>query len=295
MKTNPTASENLKEPVAHGSRNFPLQLYSDAEYYDSGMILYNHWHEEAEILFVTEGMMELVVDSISILARKGTVVLIPPNLLHAAYQYQNKQCRFSSLVFHADFIASKNADTIQTRQLEPFLDNAFAASYVMHSTDRKSQIVQQLLKELTENCQNLQPYCEMLIKGLLYQILFHLLQKEEKHNVKSSSDYIHEERKKTILSFIEENYQNPLSLEELSASVSLSKEQFCRFFKKSFRSTPMQYLNGYRISRSMNLLRETSLSIIDIAIAVGFDSSNYFAISFKKMTGMTPSQFRNMT
>lgn len=295
MKNTPIDSENLKEPVAHGSYDFPLQLYSDAEYYDKGLILYNHWHEEAEILFVTDGIMELVVDNISIFARKGTVVLIPPNLLHVAYQYQNKKCRFSSLVFHTDFIASKNADVIQTQQLEPFFDNTFVSSYVMYSTDRKYESVQQLLRELIPCYQTPHPYRELLIKGLLYQLLFHLLQKEEKHNEKSVSDYIHEERKKKVLGFIEENYQNPLNLEELAASVSLSKEQFCRFFKNSFRSTPMQYLNSYRINRSMNLLRETGLSITDIAIAVGYDSSNYFAISFKKMTGVTPSQFRNMT
>lgn len=169
------------------------------------------------------------------------------------------------------------------------------SSYVIYGTDLKCEAVQHLLGELTAAYHASHPYRELLIKGYLYQILFHLLIKEEKHNIKSTSDYINEERKKKILRYIDENYQNPLNLDSLAKSVSLSREQFCRFFKKSFRSTPVSYLNRYRINRSMSLLRETGLPVIDIALAVGFDSSNYFAVSFRKATGMTPSQFRNMT
>ena len=293
MNIDPAVNDNLKEQAAHGSHEFPLQVYQDMEYCENGLILYNHWHEEAEILFVTEGMMELVVDGISIIAGKDTIVLIPPNQLHGAYQYRDQTCRFTSIVFHPDFISSKNQDAIQAGQLNPFFENSFVSSYVIYGTDLKCEAV--LLGELTAAYHASHPYRELLIKGYLYQILFHLLIKEEKHNIKSTSDYINEERKKKILRYIDENYQNPLNLDSLAKSVSLSREQFCRFFKKSFRSTPVSYLNRYRINRSMSLLRETGLPVIDIALAVGFDSSNYFAVSFRKATGMTPSQFRNMT
>lgn len=102
MKNNPVNSEFFREQVTHGNMDFQLQLYKDMEYHEKGLILYNHWHEEAEILFVTEGAIELVVDGISIFAEKNTVVLIPPNLLHGAYQYQDQKCRFTSIVFHQD-------------------------------------------------------------------------------------------------------------------------------------------------------------------------------------------------
>ena len=92
MNIDPAVNDNLKEQAAHGSHEFPLQVYQDMEYCENGLILYNHWHEEAEILFVTEGMMELVVDGISIIAGKDTIVLIPPNQLHGAYQYGRRRC-----------------------------------------------------------------------------------------------------------------------------------------------------------------------------------------------------------
>ena len=139
------------------------------------------------------------------------------------------------------------------------------SSYVIYGTDLKSETVRGLLRELTASylASNLPG---TLIKGYLYQILSHLLIKEEKHNIKSMSDYINEERKKKILKYIDENYQNPLSLDALAGSVSLSREQFCRFFKKSFRSTPISYLNRFRINRSMALLKETSLPSLTLQL-----------------------------
>ncbi|MBY9080303.1 AraC family transcriptional regulator [Paenibacillus sp. HN-1] len=295
MKAAYATSQEFKERVQHGNKDFQLQLYRDIEHYEQGLIFYNHWHEEAEILYVVDGEMELVVDGVSIFAKKNTVVLIPPNLLHVAYQCHDRKCRFTSIVFHSDFIASKNEDKIQTTQLNPFLVNTFISSYVLKASDRSNEIVQQLLAEFERSYQGDQSYRELLLKGYLCQILFHLLQKEEIHNVKTASDYLNEVRKKKIISFIEENYQNAVSLNDLANVISLSKEQFCRFFKQSFRSTPINYLNQHRINRAMDLLKRTNLSIIDIAIEVGFDSSNHFSIAFKKTTGMTPSHFRKMT
>lgn len=295
MKTNSENSLDFREQVKHGTSEFQLQLYRDVEYYENGQIFYNHWHEEAEIIYILAGEMELVVNGVSIFAKKNTTILIPPNLLHGAYQYQDRKCRFSSIVFHTDFISSKMNDCIQEKQLNPFFDDTFLTSYVLSSFDRSSEIVEKLLRSFEDCYIEEHPYRELLLKGYLFQILFYLLQREEKYSVKSTSDYVNEERKKKILNFIDENYSAPLTLLDLSESISLSKEQFCRFFKHSFRSTPINYLNQYRIDRAMILLRETSLSIIDIAFSVGFESSNYFSIAFKKATNMTPTQFRKMT
>lgn len=295
MNTNPIGMDGIKEPVRHGTSDFPLQLYKDVVYRKSGLVFYNHWHEEAEILFVTEGELELVINDISIFAKKGSVILIPPNLLHAAYQDKNQIGSFSAIVFHPDFISSRNHDKIQREQLLPFFDNNFISSYAMNLTDPDSEIVHYLIDKLCEAYEKCPLYSELKIKGYLFQLLFHLLQNERKYNMKSPSAYLNEERKQTIISYIENNYQNPVSLQDLAAAVNLSKEQFCRFFKQAFRATPVNYLNQYRINRSIDLLCKSSLPIIDIAVSVGFDSSNYFSIAFKKATGMTPSQFRKTT
>ncbi|MFZ8765368.1 helix-turn-helix transcriptional regulator [Enterococcus diestrammenae] len=295
MKINNTNSLNTKEAVQHGTADFKLQLYHNIDHVDNGLIFYSHWHEEAEILYILDGEMEIVVDSISLFVKKGTFVLIPPNLLHGAFQIYGQHCHFSSIVFHSDFIDSKSQDRIQKSQLTPFLDNTFLSSYILSPFDYNSEKMKSIFNDFHSCYCEVHPFRELLLKGYLLQMLFYLLQKEKKYEIKSANIHLQENRKKTILKYIEENYKNQISLQDLSQSVSLSKEQFCRFFKHSFRTSPIQYLNQYRINRACLLLGSTNLSVIDIALEVGFDSSNYFSIAFKKAIGMTPSQFRKTT
>ncbi len=292
MLKNTNNTENTKETVQHGTVEFPLQVYKDLTYYKEGLILYNHWHEEAEILYILEGELEIVIDEISIFAEKGTIILIPPNTLHAAYQSKSKKGSFTSIVFHTDFIDSKYDDIIKKEHLLPFFQSNFISSYIIKSTDKYNQIVLFTLKEFITAYENHDPFREILIKGYLYQILFYLLQKQRKYSIKSTMDFLNEERQKTVLTYIHENYQNPITLLELANTLNLSKEQFCRFFKRSFRETPINYLNQYRVTRSMELLAQTDLPIIDIALRVGFDSGNYFAIVFKKINGLSPTEYR---
>lgn len=124
------------------------------------------------------------------------MILILPNLLHGAYQSHKMKCVFTSIVFHPDFIESSTMDTIQKEYINPFMDNTFVSSYVLEMTDRNNEFVQYLLEEFTNIYAGKQRYKELLLKGYLYQILFHLLMEEEKYTRKTLTDYVNEERKK---------------------------------------------------------------------------------------------------
>jgi transcriptional regulator GlxA family with amidase domain len=98
---------------------------------------------------------------------------------------------------------------------------------------------------------------------------------------------------KKVLAFLEEQYQQSFTLADWASSIKLSKEQFCRFFKKYFHKTPIDYLIHYRIRRAADLLIHTDLPIIDVAFETGFESANYFTIAFKNKTKVSPREFRN--
>lgn len=295
MKEKHKQPNSFKEEIIHGTTKFPLEIYPNIDNCDHDLILYNHWHEEMEIIYIQEGLMELVINGTSIMAEKNMLILVAPNSVHGAYRHNNKRCEFTSIVFHPNFIESKTQDKIQTEYLEPIINNQFNYYHILQADEANNAFVRHLLDKFIQLNMSQQNYKELLLKGYLYQIMFHLLLEEKNMIKKTAIDYLVEERKKNILTFIELNYQNPLTLNDLANSLSLSKEQFCRFFKQSFRTTPIKYLNQYRINQATNLLRETTLSIIEIAFETGFENSNYFAISFKKTTGQSPSQFRKMT
>ena len=95
-----------------------------------------------------------------------------------------------------------------------------------------------------------------------------------------------------VINYIAENYDQPLVLEDVAEYFHLNKCYFCYVLKKELGKTFSQLVNEYRIEKSKELLQEGQLSTLNIALAVGFNNQNYFNMTFKKITGMTPLQYR---
>ena len=97
---------------------------------------------------------------------------------------------------------------------------------------------------------------------------------------------------KKAIQYISKNYANNLSLELVANHVHLNPTYFSTLFKQSTGSSFKEYLNMVRIEESKRLLSNTDYSLIDIAVATGFEDQSYFTKVFKKYTGLTPKQFR---
>lgn len=92
--------------------------------------------------------------------------------------------------------------------------------------------------------------------------------------------------------YISEHFNTSITLEETAAYVHLHPSYFSTLFKQLTGSSFKEYLNMVRIEESKRLLSNTEYSIINIAIAVGFEDQSYFSKVFKKYTGLTPKQYR---
>jgi len=93
--------------------------------------------------------------------------------------------------------------------------------------------------------------------------------------------------------YIHENYTKPISLNDLCEYLERTPQHIIRIFKNYFHKTPIQYINHFRISRSKDLLQYTSLSVNEISYEVGIESPYYFCRLFKKVEGLTPTEFRS--
>lgn len=92
--------------------------------------------------------------------------------------------------------------------------------------------------------------------------------------------------------YIKENLAEKLTLEDATEHVSLSKSYFCRILKDELGYTFTEYVNHLRVERAKLYLRDSTMSIADIAYAVGFDDQSYFTRIFKKLTNVSPGQYR---
>ena len=87
-------------------------------------------------------------------------------------------------------------------------------------------------------------------------------------------------------------YHDPITLEEVSQYLKISKSYLCNLFKKETGKTFSQFLNELRIEKSKKMLIEKDWPVLDIALSVGFNNQNYYNLIFKKLTHRTPLEFR---
>lgn len=97
-----------------------------------------------------------------------------------------------------------------------------------------------------------------------------------------------------IFSFISENFDRPIRLEEMARLSNLSKYAFCRFFKKITHKSFVTYLSEFRIGMACRLLRKTDYSVSQIGFLSGFNNLSNFNRHFKKYMNCTPSEYRLM-
>ncbi|MFB6467235.1 helix-turn-helix domain-containing protein [Cytobacillus sp. Hz8] len=96
------------------------------------------------------------------------------------------------------------------------------------------------------------------------------------------------------MDYIRINYQKPIHLKEVANLVYLSPSHFSRLFKEVTEITFVEFLTNYRLEKSKQLLKITSIPIETIANLTGFTSAAYFATSFKRKEGQSPSEYRHM-
>lgn len=96
----------------------------------------------------------------------------------------------------------------------------------------------------------------------------------------------------SAIQFMEENLETPLDREEIADNVGLSTRQLERLFRKYLNSTPRKYYFGLRMQRARILLRQTSMSVLDVALACGFVSASHFAKCYREFFGHSPRRDR---
>ena len=97
---------------------------------------------------------------------------------------------------------------------------------------------------------------------------------------------------KNMIGFIQQNYTVKISLADIAASGAVGQSKCFKLFSRYIGKTPNVYLTQYRLDKSTGLLKNTDMNVTEIAHAVGFNGSSYYAEAFRKWSGKSPSEYR---
>ncbi|WP_343216334.1 AraC family transcriptional regulator [Clostridium simiarum] len=134
------------------------------------------------------------------------------------------------------------------------------------------------------------PCCIPHLISLLRNIAWDSNYTKQKTCINESSYSLHV---KKAIDFIDARYSDDITLNDVSEYLNINKSYFCTMLKKGTGKTFSTLLNEVRIDKSKELLIQSNLSILDIALSVGFNSQNYYSSMFKKLNNKTPMEFRN--
>ena len=216
----------------------------------------------------------------------GSVYFINAIDNHCAIPFHENKYIRNKLLLNSSFV--KNLFSVLGE--DSLVEFLFAGDdgFSINLSGRNISKVDGLFKQISGEAEN--PENSLIILSLLFQ-LFDICIK----NFKSASANSASETNtimQGVLTFINNNHERELSLEEICQHVPFSKYYLCHEFKRLTNMTIMQYLKERRLSISKKKLIDTNETISNIALSTGFKSFSYFSRFFKEETGMTPKDFR---
>ncbi len=247
----------------------------------------SHWHDDLEFISVLSGSMDYHVNGQLFHLEAGQGIIVNARQLHYGFSSAHRECVFYCVLLHPMLLCA--SQQIDCGFVAPILSDAslpciFLDSRIPWQEAILADIETIYLCRERENA-------PLYIQNAFYHIWILL-----NENALSARQVIRQDRSlavlKDMLAFVQSSYTGRVSLEDIARSGNVSKSTCLAIFKKYLQDTPANYLIGYRLKKAMKLLRDTDLSVTEIALEVGFGGASYFSEAFRKRCGCSPSAYR---
>ncbi len=168
---------------------------------------------------------------------------------------------------------------------------SFLSSKLKYFIADGSECLGSIMKDLISRLEKRQsPDSSFIIGNLLERMICELAESAASRKNSGSLVYV-----RRAAAYIEENYQSPLATISIANAAGVNRSYLQSLFKCEFGCSIMEYVTRFRINRAKFLLTNTRLHIADVAVEVGFNSRQNFALAFLRATGLNPSVFRKQT
>ncbi|MBN1498876.1 MAG: helix-turn-helix domain-containing protein [Spirochaetes bacterium] len=278
----------LKEKRQHGSFLFHFAVYEISSNFPD---ILPHWHNELEILVGIENETDVRIGEEDYKIQKNEILIVPCNAIHSSNSY-NKKYLCYAVLFDSAMLGSNLIDSCRMNYIDPIINHT--VDYNLHitaDTQWGKNIISRMNRIIELNSEKSFAF-ELGIKSSLYDVFYELSSNLPQNRKIETLKNPEVEKLKHSLIFIEKNYMNKITIDEMAGQSFMSVYYFCRYFKKVLGMTPFNFLNQYRIQMGAKLLKETDLPITSIAFDVGFNDSSYFSKMFQKYMNCTPTDFK---
>lgn len=238
-----------------------------------------HYHDVYELYYMLEGQTTYFIEDEIYSVEKGNFVFIPKGLIHGT---DNKSCKNNERIlicFGEEFFEGK------ARNLKKELFELRVISIPEAYLPAMEEMLFKIEAEYHQQEKGRELLLELYIQELLTFICRYRC--EKKMQIRESDQIIF-----SVSEYIRENFEKDITLEGLGKQFAVSESYLSRKFKQVTGMGLNRYLTLVRISNGERLLRDSRLTVTEVAKRCGYNDSNYFTAVFKKLKGVTPIHYR---
>ncbi|MDE6762226.1 MAG: AraC family transcriptional regulator [Oscillospiraceae bacterium] len=281
-----------EEKRQHSSQLVPFSYYKCLipDYFASVPL---HWHGEFEINFIISGRAEFICGDDKFVSSEGDILIIPPNMLHAIYPHGSFKQRYDTVVFSPEMLGVSENDRCAAECLKPLVGGRAE----MNIRITREHIYYCELKTMVQNifscAKGNSPQLDMLMKSELLRLFWLLYESGDifrtAENTVSRSEII-----RPAVDYMNENFSENITVEQLAKITHLSKSYFMRRFRETAGVGAIEYLSQLRIKKACGILAKTDKTASEAAFECGFRNLSNFNRQFRKFVGCTPKEYRKI-
>ena len=286
----------LREHIPHNAIDFPITYFHDELITLPDWAGPLHWHPDFEIATAECGVLDYQVGEQHAILEAGDSIFVNGNMLHGIKQLSGDVAdSMPNIVFYGTLIASE-ASNIYQKYVKPIAQCDSLPFVVFRHSDRSQKDINALIKDIYKLMSEKKACYELAVQRNINRIFeyiwtnFDELPKAETTRIQINNQI----RLQKMLTYIYENYADPVTLEDIAISADISRSEAGRCFQTYMGCSPVDALIQYRLQMAHQLLSERTRTIQEISHECGFNSVNYFSRQFKKRYGHAPSQIANM-
>ena len=263
----------------------PIATYAITDLPHDGKVpfCHKHYHKEFEVLGVSGGNCEFMVDNTVYQGSKGDIFFVPPYALHAGSSLPGES--FSYFCFSFDLSILKEDEF--TRLME---NGHLDVRRVFRAPEPVCGELYGIIQSIFHQSEDCRDHWDFIVRGQLLH-LFGLLWQSGgicmAERASQQSGFVLD-----VLDILRSSYSQDITSADVAAQLSYSQSYFCRKFRETFSLSFQQYLSQYRLSKARLFLTQDDLTVNEIAQRVGFNSVSFFIRQFHDLYGCTPGQFQ---
>lgn len=281
--------DDKSEVLDYNIENIPIKATVTRQEEAPLLSFVNHWHNDLEFVYVSDGEMFYCVDGIQSKLKKGQMIFVNSARMHYGYWEDVYKCEFLCTIFHPGMLDGKYAK----KYLDGIIGENTPAFMILHPEIlREKELIDSVCK-LNKTVREEKDGFELEMMSLIYKTTLKL--RECVTAAPEPMSYVDAKKLEAMhrmTGFIQQQYQQKISLNEIAMAGLVSRSACCQIFKKFLGKSPVEYLTEYRISKSVELILGGKNSMTDIAMLCGFGSSSYYAETFHKVLGCTPTEYK---